>query len=253
MRKRSLRLVFLVLLAAGALVAAASPAWANGFQKDEYQVNEYAGYVNVTVQVKFVPMGQGQIDYHTSDLTAIAGHDYQQTSGTVTFVSGTYGVQDIRIPINQDELIEVEEQFEVKLTNFRGSFVDRGYETALVRIFDDDQKPAPSGSSSPGTSTQKLSASKAGSTAGSASASSAIPGTTGSTSADTEFGAVMPNEASFENGVGRTDESEPTAAKSLDDNWSSDLHLLALKASLLAAVIIGAGFILEKRLRRRAP
>lgn len=150
MNKRTLRAVILSALAIGIVLGAALPAWADhtGFSKDEYEVSEGAGYVELSVVTTFCcPVPQGQIDYYTSDSTAIAGQDYRQTSGTMTF-AGSFG-QTIRVPITNDQLFEGEEQFAVTLTNYRGTFVNRGRTTAVVRIHDDDPKPA-SNSVSPG-------------------------------------------------------------------------------------------------------
>lgn len=144
-------MVFLAMLAAGIVLTAASPAWADGceggsctgFEKGEYEVGEAAGHVDLAVsQAWCCPMGQGQIDYYTSDLTALAGEDYQQTPGTLTFAApaNSFGRLEIRVPINQDGLLEGEERFEVRLTNFRGTFVNRGRETAIVRVLDEAPK-----------------------------------------------------------------------------------------------------------------
>ena len=144
MNKRTLRSVILSVLAIGIVLGAAFPAWADhtGFSKREYQVSEDASYVELTVETSCCPLGSGRIDYYTSNASAIAGEDYQQTSGTLTFPAE----YTIRVPITNDELFESEEQFAVSLTNFRGTFINNagGTVTAAVRILDDETPPSSS-------------------------------------------------------------------------------------------------------------
>jgi hypothetical protein len=88
MRRTALPVVVLGLLAAASWLSAASFAWADddpsaceagctGFERAEYLVSEAAGYVELSVFAPFAPPGQGQIDYDTADLSAVAGQDYQ--------------------------------------------------------------------------------------------------------------------------------------------------------------------------------
>jgi hypothetical protein len=253
MRKRHFQIVLLALLAAGSVLAAASPALAehasNGFQKGEYEVVEAAGYVELAVFVKFVPVGQGQIDYYTSDLTAVAGRDYQQTSGTVTFITGTYGRQDIKVPINDDELIEGEERFEVKLTNFRGSFVDRGHETALVRILDDDSKVS-SGGSAYGQSKQQTAGSQPRSSSGLPS-TSAVTTSPGPSAAGDQPGEVTVDDSAPPSELVSRDEARPLVGTvERNDNRPTSLFPASLGAFLLVT-LAAAELGLKKRLRRR--
>ncbi len=140
MRRGRLQAVISVALAIATVIGGASPASANhtGFDKGEYQVGESAGYVELTVASSpCCPPPGGQIDYYTANASAIAGEDYEQTSGTLTYPAEW----TIRVPIIGDEVFEGDEQFEVRLTNYRGASVpDRP--TTVVRILDDDPKPS---------------------------------------------------------------------------------------------------------------
>lgn len=146
MSKPCLRAVITAAVASAGIFWTASPASANhtsGFVKTEYQVTESDGYVELSVGGDpCCPPGSGQFDYHTANLTAIAGTDYEQTSGTVTFAACLPCT--IRVPIMGDELFESEEQFEVRLTNFKGTLApqDPQRRRAVVRIIDDDPKPS---------------------------------------------------------------------------------------------------------------
>lgn len=106
-----------------------------GFERNAYEVTEGTAHVDLAVYAAWCcPVGQGAIDYETVDRSAVAGEDYQRTSGTLTYTG--HGGARIRVPISDDALSEGAEQFEVRLTNFRGTFVNRGYETAVVTIVD---------------------------------------------------------------------------------------------------------------------
>lgn len=146
MRKPYFRAVITAAIASAGIFWTASPASANhtsGFVKTEYQVTESDGYVELSVDGDpCCPPGSGQFDYHTANLTAIAGTDYEQTSGTATCAEGLPCT--IRVPIMGDELFESEEQFEVRLTNFKGTLApqDPQRTRAVVRIIDDDPKPS---------------------------------------------------------------------------------------------------------------
>jgi hypothetical protein len=104
------------------------------------------------------PVAQGAIDYETSDLTALAGQDYQRTSGTLTFTGHAGNV--IRVPIIDDDSTEGEERFEVRLTDFKGSFVKRGRETAIVRLLEEDPKQPSITYTSPRGSSQQATGSR---------------------------------------------------------------------------------------------
>lgn len=249
MRSRSLFMAFLTLLAVGSLLTAASPAWAcegnscSGFTEDEYEVIEGQGYAELQVSVAWCcPTAQGTIDYETSDLTAVAGQDYRQTSGTLTFAGG--GGASIRVAIYFDDLTEGEEQFEVKLTNFRGTFVNRGRETAVVKIVEDYSKrfssdPVPSG----GSKQQAAGPQGGSSTSRPPSTGPASPADSGNQSA--AVNPADPTPAMADEDIG--DEPERAVAVAAGDDNASSVGGAGLRALLVVMIAAAAGIGLKMK------
>ncbi|MBW3587970.1 MAG: hypothetical protein KY429_00935 [Actinobacteria bacterium] len=255
MRKRNLLRVALALLAVGSLLTAASPAWAcegdscSGFTKDEYEVMEGEGYAELQVRVAWCcPTAQGTIDYETSDLTAIADQDYRQTSGTLTFTG--HGGASIRIPIFFDDFTEGEEQFEVRLTNFRGTFVNRGRETAVVKIVDDHSKRFSSDPVQLGPPDQQAAGSQGGSsTPRSPSTNPASPADSGNPSVNP----AGPTPTMADEDLG--EESERVVARAAGgDNPSPPVGSAGLRALLvvmIAAAVLGLKMKFGRKLTER--
>ena len=78
------------------------------------------------------------VDYATSDDTAVAGEDYQTTTGTLTFAPGEMS-STVEIPLVGDDVYEADEAFTVELTNPDG--ITLANNTATVEIANDDQLP----------------------------------------------------------------------------------------------------------------
>jgi hypothetical protein len=193
-------------------------------------------------------VAQGTIDYYTADLTAVAGQDYTQTAGTLTYTG--HGGNTIRVPIIQDGLLEGEEQFEVRLTNFRGSFVNRGRETAVVRILHDDSpKQSSDNSARQGQSNQQTDGSQAGSSARPASPPSAVPASSEPTNAGSESGGVNLETLPGEPGAG--DEADPLVGKRVQNHDEPPSSPLTDLGILLFVAIALAAFWAKKRIRRR--
>ncbi len=95
--------------------------------------------VEVPVQLGLVSRKTTSIGYTTQDGTAIAGQDYTETSGTLTFPAGVTN-QTITIPILGDALDEPDESFNVILLNPTNSVLQP--KTVRIEIIDDDE-PAP--------------------------------------------------------------------------------------------------------------
>lgn len=242
-------MLILATLAASVLTAS-SPAWADGcegnscsgFTQDEYVAVEGAGYAELQVSVAWCcPVAQGAIDYETSDLTALSGQDYQRTSGTLTFTG--HGGNVIRVPIIDDGLAEGEERFEVRLTDFKGSFVRRGRERAIVRLLDEAPQPPSNVSVTPGRSNQYIAGPQAGSPT-----RPRRPATTPSSEssvAGTQSGVANPSDPNQAGEADTREEAMPIAAKTVQkDNF---LPMASLGA-LLLLVIAAAGFALKRRL-----
>jgi len=129
---RSVILLLSVLLAA----FRATTAGAQTIQFLNAAPSVYENGTNVAVIVTRTPAsGVATIDYTTVDDTALAGADYQFTSGTLTFNDGE-SFQIITIPIINDNVPEGTEDFFVVLSNPTGALL--GLATNTVTIFDDD-------------------------------------------------------------------------------------------------------------------
>ena len=76
------------------------------------------------------------VDYATASLTATEDIDYSQESGTLTFPSGV-SERSITVLVRQDNITEVDEQFEVVLSKPVGAVITTAKSTAT--ILDDDQ------------------------------------------------------------------------------------------------------------------
>ena len=75
------------------------------------------------------------VEYATADGTALAGTDYEETTGTLTFSAETTA-QTIRVPIIDDDLDEVAEAFTVALVNASNATIEDG--EAIGEIADND-------------------------------------------------------------------------------------------------------------------
>ena len=78
------------------------------------------------------------VEFETQDSDALAGEDYESTSGSVTFAIGE-AVKQISVPIINDNQDESNESFKVVLQNPTGNAVlDSATSTATVNITDND-------------------------------------------------------------------------------------------------------------------
>ena len=71
------------------------------------------------------------VDYATADGTAMAGTDYEETTGTLTFPA-LETAQTIRVPIVDDDLDEAAEAFTVALSNASNAAVGDGEATGVI-------------------------------------------------------------------------------------------------------------------------
>ena len=71
------------------------------------------------------------VEYATADGTALAGTDYEETTGTLIFSAETT-VQTIRVPIIDDDLDEVAEAFTVALSNPSNATIEDGEATSVI-------------------------------------------------------------------------------------------------------------------------
>ncbi|MCB1582862.1 MAG: hypothetical protein KDI92_07345 [Xanthomonadales bacterium] len=86
---------------------------------DAVLVEGNAGSTNIefTVQLGGLVKSPVTIDFTTADGTALAGSDYIASNGTLNFVGNPGEIQTISIPVNGDNLVELDETFVVNLSN----------------------------------------------------------------------------------------------------------------------------------------
>lgn len=80
--------------------------------------------------------------YQTIDGTAVAGEDYEATSGTVTFSTGQT-TTTVRVPVFGDTEGEDAESFSLKVAPPAGAPIDETGSVGEATIMDDDSTPAP--------------------------------------------------------------------------------------------------------------
>jgi hypothetical protein len=102
-------------------------------------VNEADGTAAVTVTLSHAVDAEVTVDYATADDTALAGSDYTDTHGTLTFAAGETS-KTIEIPITQDSGVEDPETLTFMLSNALpgASSVLGAPATGTITIADDD-------------------------------------------------------------------------------------------------------------------
>jgi ethanolamine utilization protein EutQ (cupin superfamily) len=115
------------------------PAPTVQFSAANYNVNEGAGLVTLTVTKTGSTVLTTTVHYATSDGTAIAPDDYASTAGDITFAANETS-KDFTVPIVNDSVFEATENFSVTLTQ-PGNSTRGTPSTATVIIADNDQQP----------------------------------------------------------------------------------------------------------------
>jgi hypothetical protein len=110
------------------------------FDMANYDVNEAAGTVTLTVTKTGNTLVPATVSYATSNGSATAGSDYTTRSGTLTFLPNQSS-QSFTVPITQDTVYEGNEQFTVTLSTPVGCSIGSP-NPATVTILDDDDPPA---------------------------------------------------------------------------------------------------------------
>ncbi|WP_412468438.1 Calx-beta domain-containing protein [Pedobacter sp. KLB.chiD] len=107
-------------------------------------INENVGAATFTVTLSNAVQNSFSVNYATANGTAIAGLDYTATSGTLTFPANAAAGATLTftVPINDDDLIEPSETFNVTLSNVTGGVVTIGALPATVTITDNDRSEA---------------------------------------------------------------------------------------------------------------
>ncbi|MDD2762221.1 MAG: Calx-beta domain-containing protein, partial [Methylomonas sp.] len=108
-----------------------------GLDATAYSVNEADGTVTISVSRAGGVDGPVTVNYSTSDGTAIAGQDYSAVSGQLSWESGVGGAQTVVIPLVNDTLVEVPENFTFTLSGLTGNGT-LGQSSAIVTLTSDD-------------------------------------------------------------------------------------------------------------------
>ena len=111
------------------------------FQSINISVDEDGSQAGLTVELSQTSTDTVTVDYATSDITAEAGDDYTETSGTLTFTAGET-VMAIIVPILDDAIYEPTERFDVTLSNPTGATLPSP--SVRVNILDDESPPTAS-------------------------------------------------------------------------------------------------------------
>ena len=82
-----------------------------------------------------------KVKFRTKNGTAVVGEDYVQQEGTVTFDIGENGDKTIAVDINNDELYEGTETFDVELFDLSDPTVEMGKTTGTGTITDNESIP----------------------------------------------------------------------------------------------------------------
>ena len=111
---------------------------------EDAQATEDGGNVVFTVSISAAAGQEVTVDYATSGVTATAGQDYTETTGTLTFAANSVANQTISVPVADDTVDEEEEEtFTLTLSNAQGASLAQGGETLTVTgTITDDDDPA---------------------------------------------------------------------------------------------------------------
>ncbi len=82
----------------------------------ETNVVEGHATLSVAVNLEYPMLREVRVDYFTRELTATTGQDFEAAAGTLTFASGATN-RVLTVRIFDDALVEMNEQFQVVLTN----------------------------------------------------------------------------------------------------------------------------------------
>ncbi|WP_455209182.1 Calx-beta domain-containing protein [Kaarinaea lacus] len=116
------------------------PAGILQFSGVTYNIAENVASVTTTVTRTSGSFGTVTVNYNTVDGTATANGDYSPVSGILTFADGVTS-QTITIPILNDMVYEVSEQFGVQLSGVTGGASLGGIANTTITIIDDDPVP----------------------------------------------------------------------------------------------------------------
>jgi hypothetical protein len=106
-----------------------------GFTTASGSVAETGPSITIPVTRGVATTGTVTVQYNTSDLSAVVGSDYSNTSGTLTFLPGD-ATENIVVPITNDSDVEPIEQFKVTLSNATGATLGGSEFTVTINDLD---------------------------------------------------------------------------------------------------------------------
>ena len=106
---------------------------------NDMSVNEADGTATFTVTLNNAVAGGFDVDYTTNPGTATGGGvDYNDNAGTLNFAGTAGETQTITVAINNDDLVEVTENYTVVLSNITGGLATIADASGLGTIIDND-------------------------------------------------------------------------------------------------------------------
>lgn len=115
-----------------------SPGSFSIFAFGSIDVNESTPFATVIVSRSGGSSGAVTVNYSTSPGTALAGSDYQTTSGTLSWADGDATEKSFTVPIVDDTAVDPDERFTVTLTTPTGGATLGSTSSMDVRIIDND-------------------------------------------------------------------------------------------------------------------
>ena len=111
---------------------------------EDAEAAEDGGNVVFTVSISAASGSEVTVDYATSGVTATAGQDYTETTGTLTFPANSVASKTVSVPVTDDAVDEEEEEtFTLTLSSAQGASLAQGGETlAATGTITDDDDPA---------------------------------------------------------------------------------------------------------------
>jgi hypothetical protein len=120
------------------------PAPTLALASSSWRVDEAAGTLSIGVTRSGDLTGAVGVGYATADGSATAGEDYTPATGTLAWADGDGETKIITIPILNDAILEMDEDFTVSLSAPTGGAVLTDPASALVTISDDESLPVQS-------------------------------------------------------------------------------------------------------------
>ena len=131
--------VLIVCLAA--IVGSASADSSQELNISNVTVDEDAGTASFAISLTAGPDEDADVDWDTSNGSAVAGQDYTNSGGTATVPAG--GSVNVTVPILDDTLDENNETFTVTLSDPDRAVIQDGSATGTIN--DDDAQPTTTG------------------------------------------------------------------------------------------------------------